>query len=188
MTDTSDASEDPGDGDPEHRSLEEVTAELQRLPRADQDRIERRARILVRGTTMEPGDLVNTVVSRLLTQRRHWHRSETISACFDRTMNSVRRDYWRREQNPIVSIDNTAVGLRNDPDPERQATAREELRRVLDLLSDDRKTHEIALAMANGETPAEIRQRFDLTETDYDTALKRIRRKLMKQKAPGGQS
>jgi DNA-directed RNA polymerase specialized sigma24 family protein len=187
MADAVDRGEDPGDVDPEHRSLAEVVAELERLPRSEQDRVERRARILVGGTTMEPGDLVNTVVERLLTQRRHWHRQETMAACFDRTMKSVRQDYWRREQSPIIAVNDAAAGIRNDPDPENQTMVREELRRILDVLRDDQRTQEIALAMANGEKPAEIRERFGLTETEYDSALKRIRRKLMKQSPPGGQ-
>jgi DNA-directed RNA polymerase specialized sigma24 family protein len=188
MADTVDRGEDSGNADPEHRSLREVAAELERLPRAEQDKIERRARILVRGTAMGPGDLVNTVVRLLLMERRHWHRQETISTCFYRTMNSVRQDYWRREQQEIVGVNDAAAGLRYDPGPERRASAREELERVLKLLSDDRNTCEIAVAMASGEKPAEIRERLGLTETEYDSALKRIRRKLMKDRAPGGQS
>jgi DNA-directed RNA polymerase specialized sigma24 family protein len=190
MADTVDQGENTGNGDAGHRSLEEVAAALEQLSRSrqEQDRIERRARILVRGMAMGPGDLVNIVVELLLSQRRHWHRQETLSACFYRTMNRVRQDYWRREQQAMVAVNEAAAGRRDDPGPERWLSAREELERILELLSDDQNTCAIALAVANGETPAAIRERYGLTETAYDSALKRIRRKLMKEKASGGQA
>jgi DNA-directed RNA polymerase specialized sigma24 family protein len=133
---------------------------------------------------MEAGDLVNTVVERLLTPDgqhcRHWHRKETLVGCIYRTMKSVVRDYWRRQQIPMVAINEAAAGHHADPDPEAQSIAREELLSVLRTLSDEDNTAAIALRLAGGDSPAEIRKRFNLTATAYDSALKRIRRRLVK--------
>src|SRR5438105_4095566 len=102
MTDPGDRDEDPGESEGEHATVDEVADELVRLGRLGWDRIELSAVILVRGTTMAPRDLVNTTVERLLTptgqRRRRWHRQETISACFARTMRSIVWDWWRRRQ------------------------------------------------------------------------------------------
>jgi len=139
---------------------------------------------------MEAGDLVNTVVERLLTSdgrhRRHWHRRETLPGCIYRTMKSIVRDYWRRQQIPMIVISEGAAGHRADPDPETQSIAREELLGVLKALGDDDNTAAIALALASGHSPAEIRKNFSLTETGYDSALKRIRRRLLKHQSSGG--
>ena len=196
MTDAGDGGNNPGDADTDHRSLEEVRAELARLtsPEAAPEwrKIELRAKILVRGSTIHCQDLVHTVAERLLAKegkhRRRWHKKEIFSACFERTMKSIVRDYWRGEQNAIVPIDGAAAGLREAPDPERQAMAREELGNIRDLLQDDKNTLEIAMALAGGETRAEIIERLHLTDTEYETARKRVSRKLMRQKITGGQS
>jgi DNA-directed RNA polymerase specialized sigma24 family protein len=189
-------SDEPGLGshesEAEYATIQEVAVGLARLSPSELDRIELRARLLVRGTTMEPGEVINTVVERLLTRDgkycRHWHRKETLADCFHRTMKSIVRDYWRRQQTPMVAISDTAAGHRADPDPEMQIVARDELLQVLKTLGNDDNTAAIALALANGSSPAEVRKHFGLSETSYESALKRIRRRLLKHKMSGGQS
>jgi DNA-directed RNA polymerase specialized sigma24 family protein len=189
MTDCDDQGSDPGDSERDYATVEEVAAELARLSPSDLDKFELQASILVRGTRMEPGDVINTVVERLLTRdkdhHRHWHRKETIAGCFYRTMKSIVRDYWRKQQIPMIAISDGAAGLRADPDPEVQLIARDELLEVLKTLGDDDNTSAIALALASGDSPDEIRKRFGLTETGYDSALKRIRRRILKHKKSG---
>jgi hypothetical protein len=127
-----------------------------------------------------PRDLVNTVVERLLTptgqRRRRWHRQETISACFARTMRSIVWDWWRRRQ--IVNF--VAIGGDDGdtvisrvpspgPDPERELMAQQALDEVFTMLKDDKNTLEIALALASGGKPGEIRERYHLTQTPATT-------------------
>lgn len=189
-------SDEPGSGshesEAEYATVQEAAAGLAQLSPSELDRIELRARLLVRGTTMEPGDVINTVVERLLTRDgkygRHWHRKETLTDCFHRTMKSIVRDYWRRQQTPMVAISDTAAGHQPDPDPEVQMVARDELLQVLKALGNNDNTAAIALALASGSSPAEVRKHFELSETGYESALKRIRRRLLKHKMSGGQS
>jgi RNA polymerase sigma-70 factor (ECF subfamily) len=197
MIDAGDRGEDPGDADTDHMSLEEVRAELARLstPEAAPEwrKIELKARILVRGTTLDWRDLVNTVVAGLLApeserRRRRWHRLERFPACFDRTMKSIVRDHWRREQSPIVPINEAAAGQGEASDPEKKAAARMELDALLNALDDHRDTWKVAWLRAQGYSPVEIKRLLNLTDTDYDTALKRIRREVLRRKAAGGQS
>lgn len=188
-------SEEPEPGlresDADYATVEEVAAALTQLSASELDRIELQARLLVRGTMMEPGDLINTVVERLLTRDgmhgRHWHRKETLSDCFRRTMKSIVRDYWRRQQSPMAAISDAAAGHRADPDPEMQIVARDELLAVLNTLGKDDGTAAIAMALASGASPEEIRKQFDLSETEYNSALRRIRRRLMKHRTSRGQ-
>lgn len=182
---------DCGGSHSDYATVEEVAAELAALSASGLDRIEARAHILVRGSTIEPRDLINTAVERLLARDeqggRHWHRKETLADCIYRTMKSIVRDHWRRQQLPIIAVSAGAAGLREEPDPEAQTIARQELLAVLNTLHDDDSTSDIALALASGHSPKEIRQKFGLTETDYDSALKRIRRRILRYKASRGQ-
>jgi DNA-directed RNA polymerase specialized sigma24 family protein len=188
-------SDEPGLGSPEseaeYATIQEVATGLARLSPSELDRIELRARLIVRGTTMEPNDVINTVVERLLTRNekygRQWHRKETLADCFHRTMKSIVRDYWRHQQIPMVAISDTAAGHQADPDPEMQLVAREELLQVLKALGNDDNTAAIALALASGSSPAEVRKHFNLSKTGYESALKRIRRRLLKHETSGGQ-
>jgi hypothetical protein len=96
MTDSDDQGSDPGGSERDYATVEEVAAALGRLSSSELDKIELQVRILVRGTPMDPGDVINTVVERLLTRdeghHRHWHRKETISGCIYRTVKSIVRD------------------------------------------------------------------------------------------------
>lgn len=192
MTDPDEDGSGPSDGEDDYATLDEVAAALARLSAPELDRIELRARTLVRGTTLQPRDVVNTVVERLLTRDgkrgRHWHRKETFSDCISRTMKSIVRDYWRRQQIPMIAINEVAAGHQGDLDPEVKLVARSELRELLNSLDDADNTAAIAVAIASGDTPADIRKRFGLSETDYDSALKRIRRRILKYKTSKGQA
>ncbi|WP_316171403.1 MULTISPECIES: hypothetical protein [unclassified Bradyrhizobium] len=185
---------DPGsrESEAEYATVQEAAAGLARLSPSELGRIELRARLLVRGTTMEPHEVINTVVERLLTRDgkygRHWHRKETLTDCFHRTMKSIVRDYWRRRQTPMIAISDTAAGHQAEPDPEVQMAARDELLQVLRALGDDDNTAAIALALASGNSPAEVRKRYGLSEIGYESALKRIRRRLAKHKMSGDRS
>jgi DNA-directed RNA polymerase specialized sigma24 family protein len=124
---------------------------------------------------------------RLLAGRRRWHREETFMACLDRTMKSILRDYWRRQQVPIVAVNDIAAGLRDAPDPEREAAARDELADISKALDDDKHTLEIAMARGRGDTPANIKSQFGLSDTEYASALKRLQRVALKRRSSGVQ-
>jgi len=180
MADAGDHGEDPQDGE-EYAIADEVRAELARLQRAEWHSLELRARTLARGSIISPKELVHTAVERLLAPgERHWHPAETIQNCIARTMRSLVQDWWRRDQRSIVAANATSAGLRDDPGPHRIAAARQAFANLSIILEDDKNTLEIALAMAAGQTPTEIQTHHRITQTEYDTALKRIRRALRK--------
>jgi DNA-directed RNA polymerase specialized sigma24 family protein len=191
MADTVDAGEDSGSADAEHWDLEEVAAELAHLatPGAAPERrkIELRARIWAKRAGLDWRDLLHEAVARLLEGRRRWHRKETFTACLERTMKSIVRDHWRGQLNSIVAINDVPDGPSNAPDPERNALARDELADVLKALDDQKHTLEIAIGLARGDTAAEIKSRFGLTNTEYASALKRVRREVLKRRSSGEQ-
>jgi RNA polymerase sigma-70 factor (ECF subfamily) len=192
MTESDDQGPDSGDGQTAYATVDEVAAELARLSASELERMVLRAQTLIRGTGLEAKELINTAVERLLTRdgdrRRHWHRKETLAACIYRTMKSIVRDHWRRLQTPMHAITDSAAGLREDPDPELQLMARQELLEVLRTLDDSNNTAVIAVEVASGHSPAEVKKRFGLTDTDYDSALKRIGRRIRKYKEAENES
>jgi hypothetical protein len=93
-----------------------------------------------------------------------------------------------KRRSPIIPITDAAAGLREIPDPEKQVLAQRELREILSALNDDKGTQDFALARARGHSRAEIKKQFNLTDTTYETALKRIQRAVQRRKSSGGQS
>lgn len=200
MDENQDDSEDPEEAGGEHATLDQVAEALAKLGPRDHGRIELVGRLMAVGTALSAGDLVNTAVERLLAGRRHWHRKETIVGCLARTMKSVVRDWWRRKQAIEITAEADALFVEDDngeetgivdraasddADPERALIARRAFDELKAALQDDKNTWEIALARAQGETPEDIRYAYDLTETEYDSALKRLNRALKRLKASG---
>lgn len=196
--------DDPDDPDPiggEYATTEEVAAALRGLglDLGELTRIEAVARVFAFGSTLEYGELLNTAIVRLLAGQRHWHRKETIAQCLKRTMYSIVQDWWRRKEIETIpeadadfleDDDGGEVGVidlaaSDAPNAERLLIAREALGAVRGALEDDKHTWEIAEAIALGETPADICYAFELTETKYDSAVKRIWRRLNKIRAVG---
>jgi hypothetical protein len=69
MTDADDNGPDPSNNSSSgYATVDEVAAELARLSASALSKIEARALILVSGTAMDPGDLLHTVLERLLTR------------------------------------------------------------------------------------------------------------------------
>jgi DNA-directed RNA polymerase specialized sigma24 family protein len=175
---------DPEDGDEgAHRPADEVRAGLNALTSPELARIVRIGRNRARGTELTGEDLLHTVVERLLEGRRHWRIDETLVQCLARTMKSLARDWWRRQERVSIKSEaalgetdaNVMAAVVDDaPGVERAIIARQELDEIEALLKDDKNTLEIAQFLAEGEKPAEIREALGLTQTQYDATLKRI--------------
>jgi DNA-directed RNA polymerase specialized sigma24 family protein len=67
--------------------------------------------------------------------------------------------------------------------PEEELIAKETLARIENLFADDAEGLGIVMARAEGYAPAETQKLLDLTPTQYDSGLKRVRRRLLRSKA-----
>ena len=104
------------------------------------------------------------------------------------TMRSVADEYWRvarRERPILVTADGTALEQADDSseaDPERAAAAVQALAgNGLDrLFAQDAVVLNIMAGLAEGLSAAEIRFRYRMTASVYDTARRRMRRALLR--------
>jgi DNA-directed RNA polymerase specialized sigma24 family protein len=175
----------PDDGpEGKYRTDNEVRAALAELSPRDIVRLVGLGRIRAIGTDLTAEDLFNTAVERLLDSgRRHWRRDETLGQCVARTMTSLAKDWWRRRKRVSIQpesrlgkADSQAMAIAKDDTPgaDRMIIAQQEFREIKALLKDDKNTLEIAMLLAEGETPADVREAYGLTQTQYDSLLKRI--------------
>lgn len=172
-------------------SPHEVQMALARLSTADLLRIKQLAKLRAAGlTTVDWQDLLNEAISRILAGTRRWPRSVPLVAFLAQTMRSVASEEWRRinqdreilesdlaptKQGSPVALAEIAV----DPvDPERETMARRTIGEIQRLFRDDHEAIEVLHGMARGLAPDEIQSEAGMSETQYASAQKRIRRCL----------
>jgi len=178
-----------------YRSDDELRAALANLSPREIVRLVGLGRIRAIGSELTGEELFQTAVERLLEGRRHWRKDEDLVQCFRRTMTSLVKDWWRRQERVSIraefklgEADTHAMNVAKDDTPcaDRIIIARQELEEIKGLLKDDKNTLEVAMLLAEGEAPAEVRDAYGLTQTQYESALKRIVRARKKARGTGG--
>ena len=99
-------------------------------------------------------------------------------------MRSIVSEHWRRlrrEAGLFVSVDEEEGGVDPAPDPERSLAAIQALAMLDQLFTGDPQATRILAGLAGGLTAREIQETYGLTEVEYDSARKRMRRLLLRQ-------
>jgi RNA polymerase sigma-70 factor (ECF subfamily) len=141
-------------------------------------------------------DVLNTAIERILSGTRRWPRQVPLVAFVAQTMRSVADEFRQQEGRDKVVVESDLLGGVDEPGtsifqrvasdvatPEQELIAKETLARIEGLFAGDEEGLGIVMARAEGYSPAECHEMLDLTPTQYDTALKRVRRKLLRSNA-----
>jgi DNA-directed RNA polymerase specialized sigma24 family protein len=151
------------------------------------------ARLHARGLPPDVGweDLLQEALTRVLTGARRIPKGVAPVAFIAGIMRSLRSEHWRRfgaarrrkdAASAYRAYRTRELALRDTaPDPERSLIAAEELAAIERLFVDDPLALRILDALGEGLAPEQIRTRFSLTRTEYDSARKRIRRCLLRE-------
>lgn len=143
----------------------------------------------LRGSVVEPEDLVQDAIAKTLDGRRKWNRNVSIIKHLDRVMESdsgheaekrVARDLR------LLPEDDAAEPAAKQPRPEARLTALDELEGLLALFADDQPVLDLLRLKGDGLSASEIQRELGMGKTQYDTVTKRIRRRLAKHLAEGG--
>ena len=104
-------------------------------------------------------------------------------------MRSICDDYWRRARRDLellVRWDDFAdlaapdEEAQSPPDPERVLAAGQALAAVYSLFADDPPALKVIAGLADGLTAKEICRVYGMSECEYDTARKRMRRAILR--------
>lgn len=134
-------------------------------------------------------DLLHEAIARVLDGSRPWPPDVPILAFLSGVMRSICNDHWRRarlEQRLLVSRDDpdqrSWPGDEADevPDPERVLAAAQMLANVYRLFEGDPLALKIIAGMADGLAAKDICKVHDMSELDYDTTRRRMRRALLR--------
>ncbi|MHC2283841.1 DNA-directed RNA polymerase specialized sigma24 family protein [Bradyrhizobium diazoefficiens] len=134
-------------------------------------------------------DLLHEAIARVLDGCRPWPPGVPILAFLAGVMRSICNDHWRRarlERRLLVSRDDPdqrswpGEAVDEVPDPERVLAAAQALANVYRLFEADPLALKIIAGMADGMAAREICRIYDISELNYDTTRRRMRRALLR--------
>jgi len=180
----------PEPGDAVGRGTD-VASAIDALSDIDLVRLTALARLWSRGLTGGLGwsDILHEAIARALDGSRPWPTGVPILAFLSGVMRSICNDHWRRaryERRLLVSRDDPDQRSRPSeeiddvPDPERVFAAAQMLANVYRLFEADPLALKIIAGMADGLPASEICKVHDMSERDYDTTRRRMRRTLLR--------
>lgn len=189
---------------PEYLTLDEVWALMDTISDADYRRLERQSAFMSLSVPgMSGNDLLHEALVRLREGRRQWKRSLDLGTTVYMIMESVARDARKgakaapidrfavvaeehRDEDEEGDAQETAVAVATGS-PEEIAGARQLLVHLEQLAAGDAHEEAVVLSWALGLSAKEAARESGISETDYDSARKRIERKLAKFEKKVGQ-
>ncbi len=165
----------------------DVARAIAELTEGDLLRLKVLARLRVRGLPGGIGwaDLLHETILRALSGARHWPVGVPLMAFLAGVMRSVCSEHWRRarrERQVLVAeaAEVDAADTSPGADQERLVAAAQALAAIYRHFAEDGTVLKIMAGLAEGLSAREIRRRHDLTQTEYDTARKRLRRAVLR--------
>jgi DNA-directed RNA polymerase specialized sigma24 family protein len=168
----------------------DIARAIQSLSDADLVRLKALARLWARGLPGGVGwaDILHEAIARALDGSRKWPPGVPILAFLSGIMRSICDDHWRRarrEQKVLVRVDDlvdlcASGDEAKSPSPERVVAAAQSLAAVDRLFAADPLALKIVAGLAEGLTPTEICKFYGMSERQYDSTRKRMRRALVR--------
>jgi DNA-directed RNA polymerase specialized sigma24 family protein len=172
----------------------ETALALDLISEMDLLRLKTIARLYARGLPPDVAwdDLLQEALTRVLIGSRRQPEGVTIVAFLAGVMRSLTAQHWRRAlkgsgRNDALWMDQAsdpsrAVELRDPaPGPERSLSARQELTAIERLFADDAAALKIIAGLGEGLSAEQIRAATGISNTEYDSARRRMRRTLLRE-------
>jgi len=152
------------------------------------------ARLYARGLPPEVGwaDLLQEAFARVLDGSRKCPEGLPMTVFLSGVIRSIRAEHWRRarkrtarlpqmlaELDPSGNLEGEAGDA--TPHPERSLIAMQLLTEIYRLFAEDPRALEVIEGLFEGLLPEQIRAKYDMSKTDYDSTRKRMRRALLRE-------
>jgi len=167
---------------------------LKLVTQMDLLRLKSIARLHARGLPPEVGwtDLLQEAFARVLDGSRKPPEGLSMVAFLAGVMRSIRAQYCRRARRaaarlPQMLAELDLTGAEDaepgvpTPDPERSLIAMQQLAEIHRLFADDPRALQVIEGLFEGWSPEQIRARYDMSKTEYDSTRRRMRRTLLKE-------
>lgn len=166
----------------------DVARALRSLSNGELARLKALARLWSRGLPGGLGwtDILNEAIVRALNGARPWPPDVPLLAFLSGVMRSICDEHWRRARRELAWVvhDGDMADIGDDaaapPDAERVTAAAQAVAAIHRLFSADATALKIIAGLAEGMTASEICCAYGLSEREYDSARKRMRRALLR--------
>ena len=159
---------------------------LQKVSKTDLLRLKAIARLHARGLPAGIGwtDLLHEAIVRVLDGSRKPPPGLSMVAFLAGVMRSIKAEHWRRLRRDARTFGPSGAHGNDErdpaPDPERSLAATEALAALDRLFADDPQALQVIEGLGQGLSAEEIRKTYAMSETDYDSTRKRMRRALLR--------
>ena len=167
----------------------DISRAIRALSDADLVRLKALARLWTRGLPGGVGwtDVLHEAIARALDGSRKWRPDVPILAFVSGVMRSICEDHWRRARRECELLvrggdvaELCASGDEASPSPERVVAAVQSLAAVDRLFARDPSALKIIAGLAEGLAANEICELYGMSEREYDTTRRRMRRALLR--------
>lgn len=173
----------------------ETALALEFVSEIDLLRLKTIARLYARALPPDVGweDLLQEAITRVLVGARRPPEGLSMIAFLAGIMRSLKSDHWRRARawgfssKTELRLDQPGERQREidlfDPamDLERALMAQQAIEGLLELFQEDSVAQQIISGLAEGLSAEQIRLAHTISKTDYDSARKRMRRRLLRE-------
>jgi hypothetical protein len=178
---------------------EEIAAATEALTSGDRVRLKRFADYRIgklgpKANSMTGDDLIQTALTDLLGDVRRWNKSKVgfmdlLTGAMRSISSNWARSYDEAEM-PVVEADLRRENDKGEiyspldkaeepgPNPEQRLSAKQTLELIDSLFKDDEKAQMVLTAWQEGYDPPGVRELWDLSQNEYNTIVRRIRRRL----------
>jgi RNA polymerase sigma-70 factor (ECF subfamily) len=158
----------------------EVRVELNSLTDGQKTALIKIARHYLRRTAwgyLSYEDLIHEAYSRVLASERKWPRGAPAVTFLGGVMRSIASE-WKLKKRNEWTLDE--VMLSDEEAEARGAMARLDIEKILSLFDDDPIARKLAEGMMVGATAEELQAECGLSQTEYESKRKKIRRRIEK--------
>ena len=188
---TTETRQEPADLGEKVATLQEARTAIESLRNEDYAKLMLIARYFaknrLKGTLVEPGDLLHGAIVKTLDGQRRWNKQVTIVKHLDRVMESDSGHEAEKQAARGLSQlpEENLEPVDQQPSPEVRLLVHEELENLLDLFAADENALKILHLKADDFSASEIQRALGIEKREYDTVTRRIRRRLAKHLAQG---
>ena len=167
-------------GDEQFATVEEARGAIQGLQPADHVKLMIIAKFFaglrIVGSVIEPEDLLHDAIVKTIDGTRRWNKKVSIIRHLDRVMESDSGHAAKKAQRTESLEAGDVEPKAQTPSIYSQLIAKEQLEAVLPLLEGDKKALDILRLKGDGFTASEVRSKLGMSEKEYNTVSRRIRR------------
>lgn len=178
-------------------TLEQIEQAIEGLSDVEWIRLRKMASGHLWGTRLgDPDALINETIELLIVGKRTWNVGMAFVPWMDSAMRSVANNLRTLKRQPEVALATDLVGGGDDPleealdilgedgdtpldtllTQEARALAEKDLAKIEERFKDDQEVGWILLGLAEGMGAGDIQAMGEMTQTQYETARKRLRR------------